>query len=490
MLFSSMIFLWVFLPIVLIGYTILSSVRMEEKRRVAAKNALLLAASFLFYAWGGIYYLLIMIASILINYYGGIQIARSTGDSARKKRILAFVIFLNLAILFVFKYFNMLVVILENIIDPNGGGSLLGMEGTGALGLPEIVLPIGISFFTFQAMSYVIDVYRNDVKVQENLPYFALYVSFFPQLIAGPIVRYHEIEKQITSRKETLAKRAQGIKRFCYGLGKKVLLSNTFARVADEIWALESGTITGSIAWLGMICYTLQIYYDFSGYSDMAIGLGRMFGFNFAENFNYPYLADSVQEFWRRWHISLSTWFKEYVYIPLGGNRKGKLRTFLNLFLVFLLTGIWHGANFTFLAWGLFYGVLLIVERLFLGRLLRRNRWKWINQLYTMAAVMAAWVLFRSDTIMQAGEILRGLFDFSGNNYRILSYLNNQLILCVIVGIACAGPVQNRWGEWYRKRKKIHWVMNIDLGIQILLFALSVLSLVAGTYNPFIYFQF
>ncbi len=490
MLFSSMIFLWVFLPVVLIGYTILSSLKMEEDRRVAAKNALLLAASFFFYAWGGIYYLLIMIASILINYYGGIQIGRYAGNPARKKRILSLVIFLNLAILFVFKYFNMLVVILENIIDPSGGGSILGMEGTGVLGLPEIVLPIGISFFTFQAMSYVIDVYREDVEVQENLFYFALYVSFFPQLIAGPIVRYHEIEKQITSRKETLAKRAQGIKRFCYGIGKKVLLANTFAAVADKIWALETGEITGSVAWLGMICYTLQIYYDFSGYSDMAIGLGRMFGFNFAENFNYPYLADSVQEFWRRWHISLSTWFREYVYIPLGGNRRGQGRTLLNLIIVFLLTGIWHGANFTFLGWGIFYGILLILERLFLGKWLRKNRFKLINHVYTMAAVMLAWVLFRSDTIFQAVSIIRGLFDFSGNNFRVLTYMSGKLLLCLIFGIALCGPIQNRYEARYRKHRKDKNVMRIDLAFQIILLVLSMLSLVAGTYNPFIYFQF
>ncbi len=491
MLFSSMIFLWIFLPVVLIGNGILSVVPMDEAKRIQRKNGFLLIASLIFYAWGGIYYLLLMAASILLNYIGGLYIGRRfRKDRRMKKRCLIIVIALNLGLLFVFKYFNMLIIVLENLVDPSGGGSILGMEGTGIFHLPEIALPIGISFFTFQAMSYVIDVYRGDAKVQGSLADFALYVSFFPQLISGPIVRYHEVEAQIKGRKETLALRAAGIKRFCYGLGKKVLLANVFADAADQIWALDSGEITGAVAWLAIICYTLQIYYDFSGYSDMAIGLGRMFGFRFADNFNYPYMADSVREFWRRWHISLSSWFREYVYIPLGGNRKGMLRTLLNLLIVFLLTGIWHGANFTFLAWGAFYGVLLIIERLFLGRLLEANRWKWINHVYTMAAVMAAWVLFRSDNILQAGEIFRGLVDFGGNNFRVLTYLSGRLILALIAGIAFCGPVQRRYGEWYKKSRKDRDVMRADLIIQILLLVFSVLSLVGGSYNPFIYFQF
>lgn len=490
MLFSSMIFLWVFLPIVLIGNEILSRINVDEDTKIKSKNMFLLAASFIFYAWGGIYYLLIMVASILINYYGGFYLGHKLKKKEERKKCLILVIAANLTILFVFKYFNMLIVIIENIINPSGGGSILGMQGTGILGLPTIVLPIGISFFTFQAMSYVIDVYRGDASVQDNLFYFALYVSFFPQLIAGPIVRYHEVEEQIIYREEKQALRAMGIKRFCYGMGKKVLLANTFAKAADDIWALGGGNIKGTVAWLGMICYTLQIYYDFSGYSDMAIGLGRMFGFRFAENFNYPYVADSIQEFWRRWHISLSTWFKEYVYIPLGGNRKGKNRTLLNLFIVFLLTGIWHGANFTFIGWGLFYAALLIIERLFLGEILKKNRFKVINHIYTMFAVMIAWVLFRSDTIYQAGSIIRGLFDFSGNNFQILSFLSNKLILFLIAGIAFCGPVQMKYGRWYRKRRKDAQIMKADLTIQIILLVLSILSLVGGTYNPFIYFQF
>ena len=485
-----MIFLWVFLPAVLIGNGLIGTFSPDPETAIRRKNIFLLAASFIFYAWGGIYYLLIMIGSILVNYYGGLFIGTRCRNKREKKKVLAIVIAINLGLLFIFKYFNMMIIVIENIIDPTGGGSILGMQGTGILNFPEIVLPIGISFFTFQAMSYVIDIYRNDAPLQENVFYFALYVSFFPQLIAGPIVRYHEVADQINYREEKMAMRAYGIKRFCYGLGKKVLLANTFALAADNIWALGEGNIKGVTAWLGMICYTMQIYYDFSGYSDMAIGLGRMFGFRFAENFNYPYISGSIREFWRRWHISLSTWFKEYVYIPLGGNRKSPARTLVNLFVVFVLTGIWHGANFTFLFWGLFHGALLIIERLFLGKILERNRYKFINHIYTMFAVMFAWVLFRSDNIFQAGSILRGLFDFSGNNFGFITFLSMKLIIFLIIGIALCGPVQKKFGAWYKAARRERWVMNTDLGIQIGLFVLSVLSLVGSTYNPFIYFQF
>lgn len=491
MLFSSMTFIIVFLPAVILGNTLLSVLPFKKARdRQNAKNIFLLIASLIFYAWGGIYYLLIMISSILLNYFGGQAIVYRYRRKSEKKKCLKIVIILNLAILFVFKYFNMLVICVENIINPRGGGSLLGMRGTGILGIPEIALPIGISFFTFQAMSYVIDVYRGDAPVQDNLLYFALYVSFFPQLIAGPIVRYNEVARQINRRKEKLGLRVTGIKKFCYGLGKKVLIANTLALAADGIWAMDTSAIRGTTAWIAVICYTLQIYYDFSGYSDMAIGLGRMFGFTFSPNFNYPYLSRSVQEFWRRWHISLSTWFKEYVYIPLGGNRKGKLRTLQNLFIVFLLTGVWHGANFTFICWGIFYGVLLIIERLFLGKLLKRNPFKVINHIYTMLMVMIGWVMFRSDDIFQAIAIIKGLFDFSNPSYGYLSVLSMKVIICMIAGILLCGPMQKKLGSWREENKHELWMSRSDFAIQMLLLFLSVLSLVGGTYNPFIYFQF
>ena len=485
-----MIFLWVFLPMVLLGNYILSADLFSgKKQRMHAKNLFLLLASFIFYGWGGIYYLALMIFSILLNYTGGRLIFYRCRNASAKRRCLAIVIALNLVTLYIFKYFNMTVTVIENILD-HENGSVLGMTGTGALGLPHIVLPIGISFFTFQAMSYVIDVYRGDAPVQDDLFDFALYVSFFPQLIAGPIVRYHEVADQIGSRKETALLRASGIKRFCYGLGKKVLLANVFAETADRIFSLENSSLAGLTAWLGIICYTLQIYYDFSGYSDMAIGLGRMFGFRFGENFNYPYISSSVREFWRRWHISLSSWFREYVYIPLGGNRKGRLRTYINLFLVFLLTGFWHGANFTFIAWGIYYGILLIIERIFLGKILDNNPLKVLNHIYTMFAVIIGWVLVRSDNIYQAAAVIKGLFVFGENDIQVLSFLSMKLLVCLAAGILLCGPVPVLFKNWYERSETKSWVLTVDFMLQIAWLCLSVLSLVSGTYNPFIYFQF
>ena len=319
MLFSSMIFLWVFLPIVIAGNFLFSAIPFKkESSRIRAKNVFLLIASLVFYAWGGIYYLLIMISSILLNFAGGYVLKKGVQTKAAKKAAFIVIVVLNIAILFFFKYFNMLIAIIESLMQAGAGlGSvwqtMLSMEGTGALNLADIVLPIGISFFTFQAMSYVMDIYMDKANLQESIIDFALYVSLFPQLIAGPIVKYSDIDLQLQTRKESIALFVSGQKRFCYGLGKKVLVSNVLAKVADDIWALDIENLGAAVAWLGIISYTLQIYFDFSGYSDMAIGLGRMFGFEFKENFDYPYTALSIQEFWRRWHISLSSWFKEYI---------------------------------------------------------------------------------------------------------------------------------------------------------------------------------
>ena len=420
MLFNSMVFLWVFLPVVIIVNFILSILKFkDESQRIRLKNLFLLLSSFVFYAWGGIYYLLIMIGTIVIDYAGGRFIDNNKDNIRKKKTGLIVTITLNLSVLFFFKYFNMVVIIIENVLSQSAKGfvnAMKYMEGTGALGLTEIVLPIGISFFTFQAMSYVIDVYKGESEAQENILDFALYVSLFPQLIAGPIVQYKDVSGQILNRKESIDLFLYGIKRFSYGMGKKVLIANTLAEVSDAIFALETQKLGAPVAWLGMIAYTFQIYYDFSGYSDMAIGLGKMFGFSFKENFNYPYMSTSIQEFWRRWHISLSSWFKEYVYIPLGGSRKGIGRTCFNLFIVFLLTGIWHGANFTFICWGLMYAALLIIERLFLKRVLEKNPIKLINRIYTMFFVMIGWVLFRSDTLLQAKLYIMQLFTKSGGD--------------------------------------------------------------------------
>ncbi len=496
MLFSSMIFLWVFLSLV-IGLNFLFNLLpfKSESSRIRVKNFSLLCFSLFFYAWGGIYYLLIIISSIILNFVGGQLIEKKAKNSKQRRFFLVIVVILNIAILFFFKYFNMLIDIIEALMQAGSGfgavwNTMISLEGTGALGLPEIVLPIGISFFTFQAMSYVMDIYMGKTKLQNNIFDFALYVSLFPQLIAGPIVRYSDVDLQLNDRKETLDMFVSGQKRFCYGLAKKVLISNTVAKIADDIWALNIDELGAAVAWLGIIAYTLQIYYDFSGYSDMAIGLGRMFGFNFRENFNYPYTSTSVQDFWRRWHISLSTWFREYIYIPLGGNRKGKFRTYLNIFIVFLLTGIWHGANFTFIAWGLFYAALQIIERLFLGKLLRKNPIKIFNWIYVMFAVMIGWIYFRSDNIFQANEYVTQLFNFTSTTNSILTFLSMKNLIVIFAGILFSGFVQRLFKKPYERVATKLPVLVIDYALQFVLFVLSVLTLISGTYNPFIYFQF
>lgn len=495
MLFSSMIFLWVFLPIVIIGNFILSIVKFKNKETgIKAKNIFLLISSLIFYAWGELNYLFIMLASILINYVGGRVIG--VAEKYRKCK-LTLIIILNLGILFVFKYFNMVVIIIESILSFEGNfiellQNMLSMSGTGELGLPYIVLPIGISFFTFQAMSYVVDVYRKETDVQKNFFSFALYVSFFPQLVAGPIVKYSDIAEQLQKRKETIALFVSGQKRFCYGMAKKVLLANTFGEVADNIWSLDTAGLGPALAWLGILAYTLQIYYDFSGYSDMAIGIGRMLGFEFKENFNYPYTSLSVQEFWRRWHISLSTWFREYVYIPLGGNRKGMAKTCMNVFIVFLLTGVWHGANFTFLIWGIMYALLLILERLFLGKLLARNPIKVFNWIYCMMAVIVGWVFFRADNVFQAIAYLQQMFPVAATQsyYSVFSYLSMKVIVAFLAGILFAGFLQRPLSALYEKTKDTIPVKTADLCIQIVTLILCIFMMVSGTYNPFIYFQF
>ena len=390
---------------------------------------------------------------------------------------LVLAIVFNLGLLFYFKYTNFFVSIIENIANMN-------------FGLKEVILPIGISFFTFQAMSYVIDVYLKKVECQKNLMLLALYVSLFPQLIAGPIVKYSDIEDQLKNRVETTEKFVQGIKRFLYGLAKKVIVSNVVGEVAETIFNTniwEMGTLS---AWLGIICYSIQIYYDFSGYSDMAIGLGKMFGFEFTENFNYPYLATSVQNFWRRWHISLSSWFKEYVYIPLGGNRKGKVRTYINLFIVFLLTGIWHGANFTFILWGVFYGIFLVIERLFLGKLLEKNKFKFLNWLYTMFVVVLLWVFFRAPNVEYAFMYIGKMFDFSKEITSVAQIINLWQWFILFIGVLFCGPVQSLFKKVYNKIKDKTWVFWVDYSMQICLFVLSIVLLINNTFNPFIYFQF
>ena len=475
MLFNSMIFLWIFLPIVLVGNFMLSKIPFSSiSKRYRAKNIFLLISSLLFYSWGGLYYLLIMISTIIIDYVGGYLLGIS--KKRYRKIILIITIIINISVLFYFKYFNLLMSCLHSI---NKG-----------FDFKEVVLPIGISFFTFQAMSYVIDVYWEKVSCQKNFITFALYVSLFPQLIAGPIVQYKDVEQQLHSRTENYSVFLEGQKRFCYGLAKKVIIANTMAKVADEIWALDISKIGYQIAWLGIISYTLQIYFDFSGYSDMAIGIGKMLGFQFKENFNYPYISGSIKEFWRRWHISLSSWFKDYIYIPLGGSRKGNIRTLINLFIVFLLTGIWHGANFTFWIWGIYYGIILIIEKLFWGKLLDKNPVKPLNWLYSILVIMIGWIFFRSDDLSQAFVYISQLFAPVNSTYNILSYISIGYLIALFIAIMFSGLLQMLFMESYKKIKDDTVIVFIDYSIQIVLIIICIRMIVSGTYNAFIYFQF
>jgi Predicted membrane protein involved in D-alanine export len=464
MIFSSTIFLFIFLPITLLVYYAI------PKKFIPAKNAVLLVASIIFYAWGEPKNILLMALSIICNYAFGLGIEKCIGykNEAGKKAILILSLLYNLGLLFFYKYFNFV---------------------TGGL-FEYIVLPIGISFFTFQIMSYTIDVYRGNVGAQHSLIKLGLYISLFPQLIAGPIVRYIDIDTQLTTRSYDLDKVFKGISRFIMGLTKKVLISNTVAALADTAFSIGPG-LNAATAWLGAVCYTLQIYYDFSGYSDMAIGLGHMLGFDFLENFNYPYISASVQEFWRRWHISLSSWFRDYLYIPLGGNRKGKARTYINLIIVFACTGIWHGAAWTFLIWGLYHGFFLIIERAGFGNILKKLP-RFVGRIYTLLAVLIGWVLFRADTLGDAINYIGAMFNFSNFGLaRAAAQLDNITGLAIILGIIFSAPLL----PWLRKKlesveggRTSAYILNTAGCIG--LFILSVVFLTGSDYNPFIYFRF
>ncbi len=419
MLFSSMIFLWLFLPAVFV---------IDKCLKPKGKNAFLLLASLFFYAWGEPKYVLLMLCSIFLNWSCGLLLCRYP----RFRRVTLWTaVSLNLALLGYFKYMGLIVRSLNHLLRRE------------VFALPGIALPIGISFFTFQALSYVIDVYRGECRAQRNILYLALYISFFPQLIAGPIVKYRDISEQIESRAVTARKLAEGIRRFIYGLAKKVLLANVLAQSADRLFALQIDEMTGVMAWTASLLYTFQIYYDFSGYSDMAIGLGKLFGFDFRENFRYPYLSCSIREFWRRWHISLGAWFREYVYIPLGGSRGGNLRTCRNLGLVFLLTGLWHGAGYNFILWGLYHGFFLIVERIGLGRFLERH--KRAAFVYTFLTVHLGWILFRIESvrlIWAFGKRIVLPWRYTASHYSVWEFVNGHTLFALLCAAAGMGIVQ------------------------------------------------
>ena len=467
MVFSSMIFIWVFLPILLILYFISND---------KFKNIILLIFSLVFYAWGEPKYIFLMLFSIIINYFFGILIDKFKKHKVRKL-IFILDILLNLGILGYYKYFNFFVNNLNNIFNLNFGNKL-------------IPLPIGISFYTFQIMSYIIDLYKDKIKVQKNILNLALYISFFPQLVAGPIVKYIDVDNQIESRKVDITKFSLGVRRFIYGLSKKVLIANILGASCDAIFNSNLAEISTITAWFGAIFYTLQIYFDFSGYSDMAIGLGKMFGFDFPENFNLPYISKSITEFWRRWHISLSSWFKEYIYIPLGGNRKGKVRTYINLWIVFLVTGIWHGAAWNFVLWGLFHGLFIFIERLGFEKFLKKH--KIISRIYTLLVVVTGWVLFRSDSLSNALIYLKKMFIPSIKNVGSLTFpvLDGKIIFVLIVAILFSGIIRSFYSILKNKTNIEKKTKILEPVVILTLFLFCIMTLISDTYNPFIYFKF
>ena len=459
MVFSSSLFLFGFLPAVLFLYFFA-----HQRYR----NFILLLASLLFYAWGEPKNVLIMLASILVNYVFGIILEKRKKLS---KLILALSVIYNVGVLFYFKYFNFV------------GEIWTGITGY-SWNIRQIALPIGISFFTFQIMSYVIDVYRGTVPAQKNLINLALYISLFPQLIAGPIVRYIDVEAQIKERTCSWDKAYEGVKRFAIGFSKKVLIADQMALLVDSVFGGSYPSIISH--WVGIIAYSLQIYYDFSGYSDMAIGLGKIFGFDFLENFNYPYIAKSVKEFWRRWHISLSSWFRDYLYIPLGGNRKGTLRTYINLLIVFFVTGLWHGASFNFIIWGLFHGLFLIIERLGFGKVLEKTP-KAVQHLYTLLIVMIAWVFFRADTLNDAILYLQGMIIPYGKDVAYFNYIMDaRYWFFLIAGLVFAVPY-TRIAAMIRKSKVLQSIADVMI---IFLFIVAICYMLGSGYSPFLYFRF
>jgi alginate O-acetyltransferase complex protein AlgI len=479
LVFSSLTFLTVFLPLVLTFYFLLP---------VWLKNPFLLLCSLFFYAWGEVFFVFAMLASIAFNYGMGLWIARA-GGALSSRLAVSLAVLGNLFFLGFYKYANFIVANLNDLSIDMGGTPIH---------LAEVHLPIGISFFTFQAMSYVIDVRRGEAPVQKNPLNLALYISLFPQLIAGPIVRYHDIARQLVDRRLDIDEIAEGIRRFIIGLAKKVLIANTLSGPADKIFGLGADQLTPAIAWLGVVCYTFQIYFDFSGYSDMAIGLGRMFGFRFLENFEYPYISQSIREFWRRWHISLSSWFRDYLYIPLGGNRGSKARTGLNLLLVFFLCGLWHGASWTFVIWGLYHGVFLVLERTRFGASLATAP-RPVRHLYTLLVVIVGWVFFRSETFAQGTAYLAAMAGFAQGDGIVEHFglhWNNEILLYLIVATIGSTPVlpwlHGKLGGMKWRQRGLPQ-LGLDLASRaalVFLLVLSAMSLALQTHNPFIYFRF
>lgn len=470
MVFSSLLFLFRFLPLVL-GIYFLAPKKF--------RNLVLFLFSLIFYAWGEPVYVFLILASTVVDYIAGrcVDHFKSTGKINKAKIAVAASVVINLSLLCFFKYTDFLIGIMDNLFSLD-------------IDTLNIALPIGISFYTFQTMSYTIDVYRNDAKVQKNFITFGAYVSLFPQLIAGPIVRYQTVADQMENRKESLDDFFEGVKRFIIGLGKKALIANQVGALWSQISGTQIAHLTTATAWLGAVSFTLQIYFDFSGYSDMAIGLGRMFGFHFLENFEHPYESKSITEFWRRWHISLGTWFREYVYIPLGGNRKGKIRQMRNIFIVWFLTGLWHGAAWNFVAWGLYFGVLLVLEKLFLGKFLQKLP-AFVQHLYTMFLVVVSWVIFSWGDCADGMGYLKTMFGIEGCGGFDNTTLYLLLSFAVLLIIAVIGSTRVPVKVWncLKEKSEVGSMVLTGIGVVVVL-VISTAFLVNSSYNPFLYFRF
>ncbi len=470
MVFSSSVFLFLFLPAVWITYTLI------PQKFLKAKNILLAVSSLVFYAFGEPIYIILMLFSIVLNYYAAICISRAKEKC--KNLICGITVAVNLLMLGVFKYSPWLITLFNSVFEAT-------------IPVPDLTIPVGISFYTFQILSYVVDVRRDKIPVQRNILYVLLYIAFFPQLIAGPIVRYEDIAAQIEDRTSTPQGTAHGIRRFIAGLSKKIIISNTAAVIVDS--AFSGGEISSLLAWSGAVAYCIQLYFDFSGYSDMAIGLASMFGFTIGENFNYPYSAVSIRDFWKRWHISLTTWFREYVYIPLGGNRKGNARTVLNRIFIFFLTGLWHGANFTFVLWGLWHGILMLFEKTVdFDKLSTRKIFRPIARLYTLLAVCLGFVVFRAPNISSAFAYIVRMFSFNGDGADALAHFSPYTLLILLIGVLLSLPVL---------RTLRHAVAKLGdkfaLGFETAGYVLSlpllfwcIMQLASSTFNPFIYYNF
>ena len=468
MVFSSLIFIFIFLPLVLVSYYI-------APRRL--RNTVILLASLLFYAWGEPTYIILIIISILINYLGALLIRVHIKNKDKSKFIFITLLLIDISILFFFKYYGFAIECL---------GSIIGLD----LKVKSISLPLGISFYTFQQISYIADIYMQKVKPERNLIDFATYITMFPQLIAGPIVKYDDIHKQLANRKESINKFGEGVQRFIIGLGKKVILANNIGVIWTQVKEVNLNDLSIVLSWIGIIAFTLQIYFDFSGYSDMAIGLAKMFGFDFLENFDYPYISKSITEFWRRWHMSLGGWFREYIYIPLGGNKKGTLIQVRNLFIVWFTTGLWHGASTNFVVWGLYFGVILFIEKIYLKDLLKKIP-SIFSHIYTLIIVMIGWVIFDMNTLTDSGHYIKIVFGFGNNIFidNLAKYILTNNFIILLIGLICSTKLIKIYMNKIKSTFRENDVFLIT-AINLLILIISTAYLVGASYNPFLYFRF